>query len=255
MEGPIGMAGVALVIPFFNERDRLNLSELKELSERAADNLDCYLVDDGSTDDYTLEIFTYIAKEKLNNIYVIKTPFNNGKSEAIRFGANNIDLLEYKFLGITDADFSASPTEIMRLAVIALEGENKYVFGARIRNGTNIIETSWFRYLQGLLFNRSVTLILGQRFLDSQCGLKYFLVDTNLIEALKKPFTNRWLFDLEIILRLSKLDTIKVSEVILNKWVHTKGSKTSIKDIIPVFLALLSLRLRYGKCFVIAEKL
>lgn len=249
------MAEIALVIPFFNERDRLNLSELKELSERAADNLDCYLVDDGSTDDYALEICTYITNEKLNNMHLIRTPFNIGKSEAIRFGANQINLFDYKFLGITDGDFSASPTEIMRLAVIALEGETKYVFGARIRNATNNIETSRFRYKQGQFFNQLVTLILGQKFLDSQCGLKYFLVDMNLIEALKEPFANRWLFDLEIILRLSRASTIKVGEVILNKWVHTKGSKTSIKDTGPVFLALLSLRLRYGRCFVIVEKL
>lgn len=249
------MAGIALVIPFFNERERLRLSDLRELSERAGGDLDCYLVDDGSTDNFALEIGSYIINEKLDNVHLIRAPFNIGKSEAIRFGANKIDLREYKFLGITDADFSASPTEIMRLAAITIEGESKYVFGARIKSVSNNIETSWFRYVQGQFFNRLVNLIFGHRFLDSQCGLKYFLVDMNLITALMKPFTNRWLFDLEIILRLSKLGKIKISEVILEKWVHTRGSKTSLKDIGPVFLALLSLRLKYGKCFVITGKL
>jgi glycosyltransferase involved in cell wall biosynthesis len=247
------MSKIALLIPFFNERERLQLAQITQLSKLAEGKIDCYFVDDGSTDGYSEEIVRCIEEELLPNIYLIDAKFNRGKSEAIRHGALSINMTEYQFIGITDADFSASPIEIIRLATIAIE-ENNYIFGARVGNGDNNIQTSKFRYTQGMIFNKLVELILGYRFLDSQCGLKFFPVSGNLIASLEKPFVNRWLFDLEMVLRLNRLEFIRIQSVVLKEWRHTKGSKTSVRDIGPIIISVLSLRLKYGKLFRVVEE-
>jgi dolichyl-phosphate beta-glucosyltransferase len=247
------MAEIALVIPFFNERSRLKVELLTELSQRAGASLDIYLVDDGSTDGYGSEIRVSASILKLNNVQVISSKINLGKAEAIRFGANKIVLANYKIFGIADADFSANPEEIMRLAEIAMVASDTLVFGARVDIGTNLIETSSFRYAQGLLFNKLVTFILGYKFLDSQCGLKFFPVNTELVHAFERPFINRWLFDLEILLRLNKFEVSSMNEVVLHKWTHTKESKTSFRDLGPILVSLILLRLRYGKIDMLAQ--
>jgi dolichyl-phosphate beta-glucosyltransferase len=247
------MPKIALFIPFFNERERLQLAQITQLSKLGGGNIDCFFVDDGSTDGYSKEIARCIEEESLTNIYLIDAKFNRGKSEAIRHGALSINIMEYQFIGITDADFSASPIEIMRLATIAIE-ENNYIFGARVRNRDNNIQTSKFRYTQGMIFTKLVELILGCRFLDSQCGLKFFPVSSNLIASLEKPFINRWLFDLEMVLRLNRLEFVRISSVVLKEWHHTKGSKTSVRDIGPIIFSILSLRLKYGKLFRVVEE-
>jgi glycosyltransferase involved in cell wall biosynthesis len=247
------MSQIALLIPFYNERRRLQLPQITQLSKSGEGKIDCYFVDDGSTDGYSEEITRWIKEESLPNIYLIDAKCNRGKSEAIRHGALSINMTEYQFMGITDADFSASPIEIMRLATIAIE-ENTCIFGARVSRRDNNIQTSKFRYTQGMIFNKLVELILGYRFLDSQCGLKFFPVSSNLIASLEKPFVNRWLFDLEMVLRLNRLEFVKIQSIVLKEWRHSKGSKTSVRDVGPIILSILSLRAKYGKFFRVEEE-
>ena len=241
------MASIALVIPFFNERLRLKTEDLLELSLLGRDLLDIYLVDDGSTDDYYLALQEFIKMNNLHNMKILRSTLNLGKAEAIRFGTGQLDLQNYDYLGITDADFSAPPQEILRLARLVKEMKFRTVFGVRKNNAHNLIETSLFRRIQGIVFNKMVTKILGFRLLDSQCGLKYFQVDNNLIESLKQPFLNPWLFDLEILLRLNNNKRNGVSEIVLDNWSHVSNSKTSISDIGPVVKSIFLLRRQYGK--------
>ena len=241
------MADIALIIPFFNERLRLKTEKLLELSQLAGKFLDIYLIDDGSTDDYFWIIKDFILKAGLNNVALLRSEKNLGKAEAIRFGASNLNLSDYNFLGIADADFSAPPAEVIRLARLAIGRKSGLVFGIRKTNGVNLIKTSRYRFLQGVVFTKIVSGIIGRQFLDSQCGLKYFEVNSGLIESLKVSFTNPWLFDIEMLYRLSEKKKIIVNEIYLEEWSHMKNSKTSIKDITPVIKSLILLRWNYGK--------
>ena len=241
------MASIALIIPFFNERLRLKTEDLLELSLLGRGLLDIYLVDDGSTDGHHSGLQEFITMNNTHNIKILRSTLNLGKAEAIRFGTKQIDLQNYEYLGMTDADFSAPPQEIMRLASLVKEMKFGTVFGVRKNNSHNLIETSLYRRVQGTVFNKMVRKILGFRLLDSQCGLKYFQVDNNLIESLKQPFLNPWLFDLEILLRLKDNKRSGVSEIVLDNWSHVSNSKTSISDIGPVVKSIFLLRRQYGK--------
>jgi dolichyl-phosphate beta-glucosyltransferase len=239
------MTRVALLIPFYNEKNRFDLKQLESLTINAPKNLYLYLIDDGSTDQFSHELAVFIEKNQFQNIEVIRNGENIGKAEALRFGLNSIQLRKFDYVGFTDADFSADSYEIIRLAKLAFKDSGNAIFGCRIRNGRNLINTTKYRYLQGQLFRKFSSLLLNHHLSDSQCGLKFFPVSSRLENALRQPFMNTWLFDLELLLRLSRDSNFVVEEIVLEKWVHISGSKVKIRDSIAIFLTLLKLRVKY----------
>jgi dolichyl-phosphate beta-glucosyltransferase len=240
------MTRVALLIPFYNEKDRFDLKQLERLNMNAPKNFYLYLIDDGSTDQFSHELEVFIEKNQYQNIEVIRNEENIGKAEALRFGLNSIQLRKFDYIGFTDADFSADSYEIMRLAKLALRDSKNAILGCRIRNGKNVINTTKYRYFQGQLFRKFSSLLLNHHLSDSQCGLKFFPVSSKLEDALCQPFMNTWLFDLELLLRLNQDSNFVVEEIVLEKWVHISGSKVKIRDSIAIFLTLLKLRVKYG---------
>ena len=240
------MTCVALLIPFYNEKHRFDLKQLESLILNAPKNLHLYLIDDGSTDQFSRELAVFIEKNQFQNIEVIRNDQNTGKAEALRFGLNSIQLRRFQYIGFTDADFSADSYEIIRLAKLASKDSENAILGCRIKSGKNIISTTKYRYLQGQLFRILSSLLLNHQLSDSQCGLKFFPVSSKLENALRQPFINTWLFDLELLLRLNQDSNFVVEEIVLDKWVHVSGSKVKIRDSIAIFFTLLKLRAKYG---------
>jgi len=239
---------IALIIPFYNERERLNKEVLKHLAQECKEFMHCYLIDDGSTDNFIIDLKNFVSKEGLKNVKVIKSTKNRGKAEAIRFAVQSLSLNKYSHFGFTDADFSASPSEIMRLARIALANPLTFVFGSRVKNTINNIETSTYRLAQGNIFNFLVSTILGNKLTDSQCGLKFFPIDfASEKDIFQKPFRNKWLLDLEVMIRISKIRRMNILEVTLNEWSHRKDSKTSLADLPNIISTVIWLRIKYGR--------
>jgi len=61
-------------------------------------------------------------------VTVIESVTNRGKAEAIRFAVQSLSLKKYSHFGFTGADFSASPSEIVCLARIALTNPLTFIF-------------------------------------------------------------------------------------------------------------------------------
>ena len=101
---------IALIIPFYNKRERLNKEVLKHLALECKEFTHCYLIDDGSTDNFIIDLKNCVSKEGLKNVTVIESATNRGKAEAIRFAVQSLSLKKYSHFGFTDADFSASPS-------------------------------------------------------------------------------------------------------------------------------------------------
>ena len=75
-------------------------------------------------------------------------------------------------------------------------------------------------------------------FKDTQCGAKIFHKDVIEI-AFNDKFLTKWLFDVEIFIRIRKhfgLDRAKqiLCEKPLKRWIHADGSKLSMKDSIKI---------------------
>ena len=99
------MSDITLLIPFFNEGERILrvLEKMTQIPE--IDQIIC--VDDGSTDNSSQEILKHFDVE------IIRLPHNTGKSAAVRAGMNHV-VNEWVFL--CDADLSQIEVEEFRTA-------------------------------------------------------------------------------------------------------------------------------------------
>ena len=75
-------------------------------------------------------------------------------------------------------------------------------------------------------------------FKDTQCGAKIFHKDVINI-AFKKEFVTKWIFDVEIFKRMTQYYGLKnakkmLCEQPLKRWIHTDGSKLTMKDSIKI---------------------
>ncbi len=231
---------IGVVIPCYNEEDRL-LSD--EFTNYVYANLGYHLcfVNDGSTDD-TLKVLTELSKGREDYISVYNCEKNGGKAEAVRQGVLHLAKnSELDYIGFLDADLSTDFADFDDL-VKTIESTNyKIVSGSRItRMGANINKEST-RQLISLTINFIIQKILGMKFKDTQCGAK--IIDREVIPILfTNKFITRWLFDVEMFLRMKKYygDSAKkmICEQPLKRWVHADGSKLSMKDSLKIVFQL-----------------
>ena len=233
---------VCLIIPCYNESERLDFSQLKALPPTVT----CVLVDDGSTDSTA----ALIARHESGTLRLLRLPGNVGKGEAIRQGFLHARergwLSQADWVGYWDADLATPLSEIDNfLAYGALSGTPPdAILGSRIYKLGSTIVRSPVRHLLGRLFTTVVSNLLYLDCYDSQCGAKLFRPDV-AGEAFGEPFVSRWIFDVEILARLRSRCLV---EYPLIRWVDVRGSKLGIlKVAVPTLVDLIHIRWRYGK--------
>jgi CheY-like chemotaxis protein/glycosyltransferase involved in cell wall biosynthesis len=224
---------VGVVIPCYNEEERLLSKEFTDFIDKHSGYHLCF-VNDGSKDN-TLEVLNNLRAGRENFITVYDCEKNGGKAEAVRLGmlhmAKHEDL---DYIGFLDADLSTDLADFDDL-VTTIENSNfKIVSGSRIsRMGANITKES-ARKIISLTINFIIRKILGMEFKDTQCGAKIFHKD--VIElSFGEKFVTKWIFDVEIFKRMaSYYTTAKAKNLIceqpLKRWIHADGSKLSMKD-------------------------
>jgi hypothetical protein len=118
--------------------------------------------------------------------------------------------------------------------------------------GANI-GRSPLRHLIGRFFATLIGWTIQLPFYDTQCGAKIFH-HSALNKILKQPFITKWLFDVEIIMRLKSIygsNEINklLSEYPISEWIEVGGSKLGLKDIyrIPFDLLRITLKYRFNK--------
>ena len=239
-----------LVIPCFNEEQRLDQSEVMKCIE--ALNCVVVLVDDGSTDG-TLGILNKLALQSPKNIEVLPLPTNVGKGEAVRAGFNYAFERGATQVLFCDADFAVGPQDLLRICNTLNENvECKAVIGSRIAMvGTNI-QRSIFRHYSGRAFATLVSVILGQQIYDTQCGAKVFKADNEVKRAFSQPFLSRWAFDVEVIGRLLRMERSKkndnlILEMPLLSWLEVPGSKLNLVSQLRTVLELFRIRSSLNK--------
>lgn len=227
---------IALIVPCFNEAQRLNTAAFREF----ADKYQFYFVDDGSTDGTS----DFLRRE-LPNSLVLTLAKNQGKAEAVRQGmmAALKDFPEAKWIGFWDADLATPLFEVENMLRYRDQffPKAQAIFGSRVAKLGSVIHRSPVRHYLGRLFATALDLIIGVRPYDSQCGAKLFhrtLVD----QAFGEPFLSRWIFDVEILLRLPG----GIIEYPLAEWRDIPGSKIRIgREAIRVFRDMLRIRRHY----------
>lgn len=239
---------VGVVIPCYNEEERL---KTKEFQDFVASNMGYHLcfVNDGSKDN-TLGVLKELSKEREDYISVYDCPQNGGKAEAVRLGMLHLAKeVQFDYVGFLDADLSTNFEDFNDLVETMASSKYKIVSGSRIsRMGANIAKES-SREIISKTINLIIRNILGMKFQDTQCGAKVFTKEVIPL-LFEKPFLTRWLFDVELFLRMRKYygkDKVQslLCEQPLNRWVHEDGSKLSMKDSIKIVGQLGQIFLHY----------
>jgi dolichyl-phosphate beta-glucosyltransferase len=245
------MSAVCLVIPCFNERNRLPHRRVLDAVQQCAGLSICF-VDDGSTDG-TIELLTALQAKAPAHIDVIRLEKNRGKAEAVRQGILHVtQSKQFDVVGYWDADL-ATPLDDLNDLTSALTANTDCLLamGARVRRLGSSIDRYWWRHVTGRVFATFASLILGLPIYDSQCGSKIFDRDTAAI-LFRDPFLTRWLFDVEILARLRARVGVSgvlqsVVEVPLRRWVDVGESKLRVTYLLRVPIDLLRIHLHYKR--------
>ncbi len=230
-----------IIIPCYNEANRLNIDAFKAFQDSSI-SFDLCFVNDGSQDN-TLKILQAFAKTT-KRITVIHLKNNVGKAEAIRQGV--LQLKDYSYLGYLDADLSTPLSEISRLLDIAKHESLEFVLGSRIKIIGSSIKRKAYRHFFGRVVATCIdSVILKLEIYDTQCGAK--IIKNELAQTLfKAPFKTKWLFDVELLARLKQEKGIaytksNIREIPLLEWHDAGDTRITFFEFLKTPLDLLKI--------------
>jgi len=239
-----------IIIPCYNEEKRLNVRAFFNFINQKNNYHLCF-VNDGSKDD-TVTVLKDMQSQHPNKISVIDIKKNSGKATAVRSGAKYLyNRNDIEFIGFIDADLSTDFNDFKELLkTLRTNSRLSMVFGSRAKNQSEGIKKDTTRALFSKMIKLLIFFILRLPIEDTQCGAKVFR--TTLVPILfNKRFFSRWLFDVEMFLRMKKhfgkaIILHKIYEQPLQRWVHMEDSKLGIKDSLKIPYRLLSIWFNYN---------
>jgi len=240
--------GVLLVVPCFNEVDRLPGDPFVQAFNEE-NGLGILFVDDGSTDG-TLELLRNICDRCAGRAAVLALAANRGKAEAVRLGMLAGLERRPEFIGYWDADLSTPLAAIHDfIQVFVTRPDIELVMGSRVRLLGREIERNPLRHYIGRVFATFASLTLGLPVYDTQCGAKLFRVHGATPQYFAEPFLSRWVFDVEILARMRLHHAgpchDRVYELALRRWSDVPGSKVKPLDFLLALRDLARIRRRY----------
>lgn len=232
-----------VVIPCYNEEQRLDVAQLASLAESGRVRL--LFVNDGSTD-ATLQVLTTLSNST-DAAEVLDLPRNVGKAEAVRRGLIHGVDSGAPIIGYYDADLATPPKELLRLLTVLDDRPDvSFVMAARVALLGRRIDRTTARHYLGRVFATLASVMLGIRVYDTQCGAKVFRVTPAVVESISRPFRSSWVFDVELIGRLiggsKSVDPVPAAafeEVPLWEWQDVTGSKLTVVDMVRALVDLI----------------
>ena len=232
--GP-AVAGVSIVIPAWNEEDRLarTLERYLPALEARGDPFEVIVVVDG-VKDRTAEV---AIRYQDHHVRVLRFPNKLGKGGAILAG---LRVSKFECVGYLDADGPISPQAMYEL-VDYLRDVDCVVASRWLRGASGVESEPAFNRLAGRAWNVLVRSLLFLPLRDTQAGAKFF--KGSVVRPLLKSvtLTNR-AFDVALLFHVRK-DGRQVREVPV-AWTHDRASRMPIARAIPVmFVSLVGVRL------------
>lgn len=216
---------VTIVIPAFEEQDRLGVSLEKIVSYLRSSKIraEMIVVDDGSKDETATSAEVFLSSLDDIETKVIRYEPNRGKGYAVKIGllAATADIALF-----SDADLSTPIEEMSKLLGPIESGEFDVTFGSRALDRTLIgTRQPWRREQGGRVVNLIIKTMSGLPFLDTQCGFKAFRMD-KFRPLLDLMTIDRFGFDVEF-LYVAKHNGLRLSEIPV-RWNNVEGSKVSV---------------------------
>ena len=228
-----------IVVPCFNEANRLPIEEFESFIVKHS-NVRILFVNDGSTD-ATEDLLKKLVENNPEQMHTIRMGGNVGKGEAVRQGLLSAlhTFPNCKYLGYWDSDLSTPLKLIFDFTDVFLHRPYcQFVIGSRIRAAGRNIDRNNMRHYLGRIFSTVSQLLLKTNCYDTQCGAKIFANTDAFLKIIQEPFSSRWLFDLELLVRLRSTLNITntndwnkaIFELPLSVWKEKGGSKIKIRD-------------------------
>ncbi len=231
---------VSIIVPAFEEQERLGDSIAKILSYVAEKkiNAELIVVDDGSGDSTADIAKSACANFPDANTKVIRYEQNRGKGFAVKTG---LLAASAKTALFSDADLSTPIEEMHKLIDPIANGEFDVTFGSRALDRSLIgTHQPWRREQGGRVMNLIIKTMSGLPFYDTQCGFKAFNM-TKFRPLLDRMTIDRFGFDVEFLF-VGKHHGLRLAEIPV-RWNNVEGSKVSvIRDTRRMFAELNQIR-------------
>jgi glycosyltransferase involved in cell wall biosynthesis len=236
-----------LVIPFFNESKRFDPQYFQALFKM--DDSYWVLVDDGSEDDTYLKLKEFSS---IPNVIILKNQMNLGKAESVRIGMQHImnnsevNVKDENLLGFLDADgaFNLAAVEtFLRNASELLVSRPEYfaVWSSRVKLSGRNIQRNPKRHYLGRIINTIMGTFIPYIPYDSQSGLKVFRHDDILSAIINKSFLTKWLFDIELLIRMHKKN-LAVYEQPVDFWRDVRGGTLGTKQAVQIISEIIKIK-------------
>ena len=240
-----------LVVPCYNEEQRLPVDELRQFQLDGA-TVEFCLVNDGSRDG-TLKLIQSLAAADPQRFTVLNLDRNRGKAEAVRRGMAAAFERNPDFVGFWDADLATPLDQVaLFLKVFDTRPEIEMVFAARVRLLGRSISRDPRRHYVGRVGATLISSSLGLAVYDTQCGAKIFRTSEPMKQLFAEPFLSRWIFDVEIIARFVQqrgrdAAAKAIYELPIQVWHDVKGSKVKSTDFIRALTDLWKIHRAYNR--------
>ncbi len=243
---------VCIVIPCYNEAKRLQWQVFRDYLA-AHSGIRFLFVDDGSSDN-TIEVLKELCTGYEDRAEFLALKPNGGKAEAVRQGMMHaVRHYELDAAGYWDADLATPLTAIAGFHdVLSKHAHKEMVFGSRVKLLGRAVKRSAVRHYLGRVFATAASITLRLPIYDTQCGAKLFRVNDHLKKVFGERFLSKWVFDVEVVARYSKLYGHSVErmescvyEYALKEWADVAGSKVRPRDFFTAMLDLTRIKFRY----------
>lgn len=233
--------GLSLVIPAFNEEERLPafLESVRAYAGSSSRALEVLVVDDGSRDG-TADVVKRLSQID-PRFRLICQERNQGKGAAVRRG-----MLEARggLVCFADADGATPVTELERLIPVIESGVDVAIGSRAVEDPFVARHRVGGRRLMGRLFYFMVSALAVPGIRDTQCGFKLFRRESAQL-LFAKARESGWAFDVEV-LYLAQLVGCRIQEVAVN-WKEIPGSKVHpIRDALRMAVAVFRIRNRHA---------
>ena len=225
---------LSLIIPAYNEADRIDESLLKARAwaQSQSQRVEILVVDDGSRDNTVAIVERHVG----DGLRLLAQPKNMGKGAAVRRG-----MLEatgtYRIF--SDADFSTPISESARV----LEQLERYdvVIGSRAIDASYIKEHQpWYRESMGKAFNLLVQALAVPGIHDTQCGFKGFAA-TAAEQIFSRAKIDGFGFDVEVLYIARRLG-YSIKEIPVEWYNDPRSTLDPVKDSLRMYGELLRVR-------------
>jgi len=210
---------LSLVIPAYNEAGRIGktLRDCLDYFARQDYDFEIIVVDDGSRDGTS-----DLVRREFPNVRLISYAPNRGKGYAVKQG---MLAATGKYRLFYDADGSTPISEADKLWRPLADGAD-VVIGSRSSPGSHVeLHQRPLREFMGRTFNRLTHILLGERFIDTQCGFKAFTAESTT-QIFPRQTLDRFCFDAEL-LYIAGAQNLKIAEIPV-RWINSPNSRVTL---------------------------